>query len=380
MNGVQSGIDRIAIADDWLRGKRLGLMTNPTGIDRSLTSTIDILNARYRLTALFACEHGVRGDIQAGAAVETMLDPDTGVTVYSTYGQSHRLSDEMLDAFDVFVFDMQDVGARFYTYLYSLAYAMEACDAAGKPVVVLDRINPLGGTIRAGTVIDPAFRSFVGDYGLPAQTGLTIGEFARYVHALLGLKMPLLVVPLSGWSRAMTLPETGLPWVAPSPNCATYAAARVFPGACPFEGTNLSEGRGTTQPFELIGAPWVRARELEQRMAAIAPPGVHFRRASFRPAFSKHAGALCHGVQWHVTDPGAMDACLCGLLLMDAIRELHPEDFAFLPGIEGGGYPIDRLLGTDAYRAGGLTGEALLAAHQSALKAFSEKVKPHLLY
>ena len=265
---VLCGLDRIDLADARLRGRRVGLMTAPTGVDGYLRSGIDILAERYRLTALFACEHGIRGDIQAGEAVETYTDPDTGVPVYSTYGASGRLTAEMLDAFDVLVIDLQDVGARFYTFLYSLSFALEECARAGKSVVVLDRLNPLGGRRVEGTLLDERLRSFVGEYALPTRYGLTIGEFALWAADHLRLKLDLTIVPLQGWERWMYLDDTDTPWVAPSPNCATLQAALVYTGTCVFEGTNLSEGRGTTLPFELIGAPWVDAGRLERRMAA----------------------------------------------------------------------------------------------------------------
>lgn len=376
---VQSGIDGIASVDGQLKGRRIGLMTNPTGIDAGLRSTIDILQERYGLSALFACEHGVRGDAQAGAAVETYVDADTGVTVYSMYGKNKHMSAEMLDSFDVFVFDMQDVGVRFYTYLYSLAYAMQACAEAGKQVVVLDRINPIGGLVREGTILDERFSSFVGDYALPTRTGITIGEYALYVKDHLSLDLDLHVVKLVGWDRSMYLPETGLPWVAPSPNCHAYTTALVYPGTCIFEGTNLSEGRGTTQPFEFIGAPYIDAAALEARMAALDLPGVHFRRASFKPTFSKHAGELCHGVQLHVLDRDAMRIVYSGLKLMDVVREMYPEDFAFTSWGKDAIYGIDKLLGTDAYRLG-QDADALLVAHEAGVAAFGERVAGYLMY
>ena len=293
---ILSGIDRLQLADEQLRGRRVGLMTNPTGMNRELKSTIDIVNERYHLTAMYAVEHGIRGDVQAGGKVETCVDPETGVTVFTAFGETSHFTDEMLDAFDVLVFDIQDVGARFYTYLYSLGYAMEACNRAGKSMVVLDRLNPIGGLKTGGTVLNPAFKSFVGDYELPTQYGLTIGEAARYIRDYQKLTLELTVIPLEGWERGMYLDDTDLPWVAPSPNCATLNAALCYIGTCVFEGTNLSEGRGTTLPFEVIGAPFINGALLEKKMNGLGLPGVHFRRTSFCPTFSKHQGVLCHGV------------------------------------------------------------------------------------
>ena len=377
---VFSGIDRIAQYSRLLKGRRIGLMTNPTGIDHQLKSTIDILHKGFGLSALFACEHGVRGDRQAGEQFDTCTDPDTGIPVYSVYGKNRRMTPEMVDAFDILVFDIQDVGARFYTYLYSLAYAMEACARAGKPVLVLDRINPLGGVRHGGTILDLRFRSFVGDYRLPTRTGMTIGEFARYVKAYLKLDLDLSVAPLKGWRRRMYLDDTDLPWVAPSPNCPTLQAALVYVGTCIFEGTNLSEGRGTAQPFELIGAPFIRAGELERHMAGEPLPGLHFRAASFQPTFSKHQGALCHGVQLHITDRERADPILGALRLLDAVRQLYPDKIEFISWDGGQTYTLDKLLGTDLYRIGQMGGRQLLDHFAPQVQAFREALTPYLLY
>ena len=377
---VLSGLDGISRFDDLLQGKRVGLMTNPTGIDHQLRSSIDILNERYRLSALFGCEHGVRGDAQAGDRVDTYTDAQTGVTVYSVYGKSDRMTREMLDTFDVLVFDIQDVGARFYTYLYSLSYAMEECAKAGKTVLVLDRINPIGGIRRGGTILDLRFRSFVGDYELPTQTGLTIGEYARYIRHYLKLDLDLHVAPLTGWSRGMYLDDTDLPWVAPSPNCQSLATALVYIGTCVFEGVNVSEGRGTTQPFELIGSPWINAAALEKRMAALDMPGLHFRRASFKPTFSKYQNELCHGVQVHITDREKADVFLGGLKLLETIRDMYPEKLEYLSWGESRIHSLDKLLGTDAFRAGILTADEVSRTYAPGVAAFSEAVKPFLLY
>lgn len=377
---VLSGLDGISRFDDLLQGKRVGLMTNPTGIDHQLRSSIDILNERYRLSALFGCEHGVRGDAQAGDRVDTYTDAQTGVTVYSVYGKSDRMTREMLDTFDVLVFDIQDVGARFYTYLYSLSYAMEECAKAGKTVLVLDRINPIGGIRRGGTILDLRFRSFVGDYELPTQTGMTIGEYARYIRHYLKLDLDLHVAPLTGWSRGMYLDDTDLPWVAPSPNCQSLATALVYIGTCVFEGVNVSEGRGTTQPFELIGSPWINAAALEKRMAALDMPGLHFRRASFKPTFSKYQNELCHGVQVHITDREKADVFLGGLKLLETIRDMYPEKLEYLSWGESRIHSLDKLLGTDAFRAGRLTADEVSQTYAPGVAAFSEAVKPFLLY
>ena len=377
---VLSGIDHIRRADVLLNGRRVGLMTNPTGVDHELNSTIDIIHGRYRLTALYAVEHGIRGDAQAGAKVENTVDPETGVTVYSAFGKNSHFTEEMLNAFDVLVFDIQDVGARFYTYLYSLAYAMEACARAGKSVVVLDRVNPLGGVKLSGTVLDRRFASFVGDYELPTQYALTIGEYARYVKHYLKLDLDLAVIPLTGWHRGLLLDDTDLPWVAPSPNCQNLDAALCYTGMCVFEGSNVSEGRGTTIPFQVAGAPFIDGLKLAREMNAQGLPGLRFRSVSFCPTFSKHQGVLCHGVQMHITDRETCDAALGGLLLMETIRRMYPEKFEFITFDEGKGWFLDKLLGTDLFRTGQMDARSLIEHYKGPIRKFEKSTMQYRLY
>ena len=377
---VLSGIDRIQLADEQLRGRRVGLMTNPTGIDHQLTSTIDLLHRRYGLSALYAVEHGIRGDVQAGERVENTRDAQTGVMVYSAFGKTSHFTDEMLDAFDVLVFDMQDVGARFYTYLFSLSYAMEACARKGKSMVVLDRVNPLGGERVGGTVLDTRFSSFVGDYELPTRYGLTIGEYALYVKDYLHLDVDLTVVPLEGWRRRDYLDDTDLPWVAPSPNCQNLDAALCYPGMCVFEGSNVSEGRGTTLPFQIAGAPFIDGPKLEKAMNGRNLPGLHFRSMSFCPTFSKHQGTLCHGVQMHVLDRDQGDVILGGLLLMETIRDMYPQQFAFLKSEESGAYFLDKLLGTDLFRTGQMGAQALMDHFREPVSRFQTDTMRFRMY
>ena len=379
-NHVLSGIDQFSLVQDQIEGKRVGLMTNPTGINHDLKSTIDLLYSTCHLTALYAVEHGIRGDAQAGAAVDSTVDDETGIQVFSAYGKNSHFTQEMLDAFDVLVFDMQDVGARFYTYLYSLSYAMEACSRAGKSMIVLDRINPLGGVKTGGTVLDPAFASFVGDYELPTQYGLTIGEYARYVTDYLHLDLDLTVVPLRGWERWMRLDDTDLPWVMTSPNCQNLDAALCYIGTCIFEGTNCSEGRGTTIPFQVVGAPYIRAGDLEKRMAQLDTPGIHFRRMNFVPTFSKHAGKVCQGVQMHILDRDLADVFAAGLLLCETIRTMYPDDFRFIQWEGDPKFSIDKLLGTDVYRTGKMTAEELIISSRAKVQQFVEHTGEYRLY
>ena len=370
---IKTGLDNLLAADRLLKGARIGLMTNPTGVDREMRSAIDILHRQYRLTALFACEHGVRGCAPAGEHVDSFIDDKTGVPVYSCYGASTHLSDEMLDAFDVFVYDIQDAGARFYTFIYSLSDAMQDCAKARKPVVVLDRPDPLGGETVQGTLLNEAFSSFVGRFAMPTRYALTVGEYALWVKDHLKLDLDLTVVPMSGWSRSMRYADTGLLFVPPSPNLSTLHAAEVYPGTCIFEGTNLSEGRGTTQPFELIGAPFLDAEKLTKQMNSLKLDGFFFREAYFTPSCSKHAGQPCAGVQIYVTDASKVNAPEMGLMLLDGIREQSGDQVELAPF-------LDKLLGTDEYRLGRCSGKTLLLASREKIQTWQTQSKAFYLY
>ena len=377
---VRSGIDRMEILHGLLRQGRLGLMTNQTGINCEFRSTTELLQEQYRLTALFAVEHGIRGNIQAGENVDPYPDPRTGLTVWPVYGGNHRLTAEMLEQFDIFCFDMQDVGARFYTYLYALSFAMEECAKTGKPVVVFDRINPLGGEKIQGTVLDPAFASYIGMYPIPTRYGMTIGEYARWVKNHLGLaSLELRVVPLEGWKRKMRPEETGVPWPAPSPNCPTFHCARAYVGTCVFEGTNVSEGRGTTMPFEYIGAPWIDADALGDALRTQEISGIRYRPAWFTPTFSKYAGEVCAGVQMHITDPEEADPVLGALTLLDAIRERYPGKLTWTEPWPGS-YTIDKILGTDRYRQGQEKAAVFLEKYRGEREMFRKERESFLLY
>lgn len=376
---VTNGIDRLGIVDRLLVGRRVGLMTNQTGVNRDLESTIDILKSLYDLRALFAVEHGLRGDIQAGGEVKDEIDPITGLPVYSAYGKNRKMSREMRDAFDVLVFDIQDVGLRFYTYIYSLSFAMQACAETGKPIIVLDRINPLGGKT-AGIVLDRRIRSFVGAYELPTRYGLTIGEYAEYVKDYLKLDLDLTVVRVAGWKRSMLLDETDLPWVPTSPNCPSLETALCYAGTCIFEGTNVSEGRGTTVPFQMIGAPWINGRELEMRMAEQETPGIRFKQASFRPTFSKFEGETCSGVQMYFLDRDLGEPVSAGLMLLDTIRKMYPDRFRFIKWPGSKRYPIDTLLGTGTYRCGTVSVEDILRRGCEKVRLFEKRTAKFRFY
>lgn len=334
--GLESFLDPASDAAGLARGARLGVVAHPASIDAGGRHLVDRLlrDGRFRVVRLFGPEHGVRGEAQDMEAVAEPADPATGLPIVSLYGDSvGSLSPqpEHLDGLDAVIYDLQDVGARYYTYVYTLSYLMEAAGRAGIPVVVLDRPNPIGGLAVEGPVLEPGYASFVGRFALPVRHGLTTGELACLFRDAFGIRCDLRVVRLSGWTRAMHYDDTRLPWVLPSPNMPTPETALVYPGGCLVEGTNLSEGRGTTRPFELVGAPFLAGAGLAGALAqagdADGLDGVVFREAWFRPAFQKHAGASCAGVQVHVTDRAAARPFATYLVLIREARRLAPAAF-----------------------------------------------------
>jgi len=365
-----------------LAGKRVGLITNPTGVTAKLESAIDqMARARdFKLAALFGPEHGVRGDAQAGAAVADRVDSRTGLPAYSLYGTTRKPTPAMLVDLDVLVFDIQDVGARFYTYPWTLALVMQAAREAGIGVIVADRPNPIGGIRVEGPVLDPALKSFVGAYPIPIRHGMTLGELALMMNTDFGIGCGLTVVRCANWRRTEDATQTGLPWVPPSPNMPTIDTAFVYPGTCLIEGTNLSEGRGTTKPFELIGAPFIDAYALADRLNQRNLPGARFRSVWFTPSFSKFQGQLCAGVQVHITDRAALAPMDAGIAILLEVARHHGKDFSFLPGNP----PFfDKLAGVSWLREAILAGESLDAIKtrwQTDLAAFKLKRARRLLY
>lgn len=351
---VELGLENL-LADrlDLIAGRRVGLVASPSSIDQALTSTVTRLHQhpRVNLVALFGPEHGLRGEAQAGEPVSTYSDPVTGLPVYSLYGDTQKPTPEMLRGVDVLVFDLQDAGVRFYTYLATLAHVMQAAAEQNLPVIVLDRPAPIGGHKVEGPVLDPAYRSFVGPYPIPIRYGMTIGEIARLFNETFGIGCPLEVVPMSGWKRGMWLDQTGLPFVPPSPNLPTLQSLMLYPGTCLVEGTNLSEGRGTTRPFEYVGAPWIDAEGLAHRLNDLALPGVRFRPVYFVPAFSKYRNQPCRGVHVYVQDREQFQPVTMVLHLLACIRSAYPDHFAWRePWTPGGHYPIDLLSGGSTVR------------------------------
>lgn len=368
-----------------LRGRRVGLITNQAAVDRLLRSTIDLMRAAgVNLVALYGPEHGVRGAAQAGVKVEGYTDPHTGLPVHSLYGQTRKPTPEMLAGVEVLVCDLQDAGSRFWTNLYTMSYGLEAAAEQGIGYVVLDRPNPIGGVRVEGPLLEPDYRSFVGLYPIPIRHGLTMGEAARLFNDLFGIHGQLEIVPTEGWERRLHFVETGLPWVPPSPNSPTPDTLTVYPGTCLVEGTNLSEGRGTTRPFELIGAPWLHAERLADTLNARHIPGVRFRPAYFTPTFSKHQGELCAGVQVHVLDRHRVPAVSVGVHLLAAIRDQAPDQFAWLEPKGSGRYFIDLLSGSDGLRKAldrGTPAEEILAAWEETAANWAKNTRtPYLLY
>ncbi len=333
---VLCGADAVAKNGFDFQGK-CGLITNHTGVLRDLSSTVDMLKDKCDLVALFGPEHGVRGDIQAGENVSSYTDRETGLPVYSLFGDDISESEKALAALNTVIFDIQDVGARFYTYAYTMTDTMKLCAEHGIRFVVLDRPNPLGGIKAEGTVLDRRFSSFVGRFPTPTRCGLTVGEFALMMNETEGIGCDLTVVPMEGWKRDMFYDDTDLVFIQPSPNIPTVDTAFVYIGTCIFEETNLSEGRGTTKPFEMIGAPWIDSRAVIEAVGK--QDGVILRECSFTPTFSDYKDMFCHGIQLHVTDRNSFSPFEVGIRLFDAIRRIHRE-FEIEPS-------FSNLLGTD---------------------------------
>jgi uncharacterized protein YbbC (DUF1343 family) len=378
---VRPGIETfLSAVPPTLRGKRVGLITNHTGIDSSGTSDIDLI-AKHRdlkLVALLAPEHGIRGTAEAGEKIIDETDSKTGVPVYSLYKTEDRgPSPEMLKDVDVLVYDLQEVGGRTWTYVSTMALAMQAAKQKGIPFVVLDRPNPIGGEIVEGAQLDPKFKSFVGMYPITARHGMTVGELATLFNRKYGIGCDLIVARVENWRRSQWFDETGLPWVNPSPNLRSLAALMSYPGSVYFEGTNLSEGRGTDRPFEQVGAPWLDARKVARVMNEKRLAGVRFEAITMKvaPTAAKHKGLTIPAIRFAVTDRQAYRPVRTSLLLIDEIRRQHPREFAWTA-------TIDRLTGSDKVRLAIEGGRLhhLLEEWDREAAAFSEGRKPYLLY
>jgi len=393
--GLESFLDPASEAGGLPRGARLGVVAHPASIDAGGRHLVDRLvrDGRFRVARLFAPEHGVRGEAQDMEAVAEPADRATGLPVVSLYGSdeaSLRPQPRHLEGLDAIVYDLQDVGTRYYTFVTTLSYVMEAAHAASIPVVVLDRPNPIGGRAIEGPVLEPAFSSFVGRFPIPVRHGLTTGELALLFRDAFDVACDLRVVPMTGWKRDAHFEDTGLPWVLPSPNMPTPDTARVYPGGCLVEGTNLSEGRGTTRPFELVGAPWIEPAALAEALAqagdAEGLDGVLFRAAWMRPGFQKHAGKSCGGIQVHLVDRERARPFATYLVLLREARKLAPDMFDWRRDtyeFVSDRLAIDLLFGHAGLRGMVEGGASLLemeAAWASGLTAFETLRDRFLLY
>ena len=360
---------------------RTALLTGPSGRTSANTPTIDVLKACCDLRLLLAPEHGVRGDKPAGALFADEMDGESGLPVRSLYTKtSKRLSPETLGLFDTLVYDMADVGCRYYTFLSSLRYCIEDCAAAGKRLVVLDRPNPLGDRVEGG-LLRQETSSFVGGYPIPVCYGLTCGELAEMMNAELGCGCDLRIVPCGGLTRGMTFRDWGHCWVMPSLGIPRFETALLYPGTCLIEGTNLSEGRGTADPFAILGAPFIRAEEFCREFNGLHCPGVEATPVYFTPTASKHQGTLCGGVQLHVTDEAGLQPAAMGVKLLDLLRQMYPGDFQFLPPVRPDGKPfISLLAGHRDFENPDWNADELINRYERESRAFRLRKAPYERY
>jgi uncharacterized protein YbbC (DUF1343 family) len=360
---------------------RVGLVTNHTAIDRDRVHAIDRLVEApdVELVALFSPEHGIRGDAEGGIGIDSQQDSRTGLPIHSLYGETRKPTPEMLQGIQVLLFDIQDVGARYYTYVSTMALAMEAAGEAGIPFIVLDRPNPIGGVAVQGTVLDPAFSTFVGMYPVPMRHGMTPGELARLYVGEFGLEVDLTVAPVDGWRRSMFFGDTGLPWVPPSPNMPSVESALHYPGTCLFEGTNVSVGRGTEMAFQILGAPWLDGDALAAAMEAYRLPDLEIRPVSFvpvRPGDGKFSDQQIHGIRLIARGPG-YDPTVTALALLREAKRMSGERWEWRQS------HFDRLAGTDLLRLGidrGDSMEALQEGWSTTLEAFGRLRTDYLIY
>ena len=369
----------------FVEGRSIGLITNQTGVDSQFRSSLTLLaeHPKVQLAALFSPEHGISGSAQAAIHVPSAVDRGRQIPIYSLYGETRQPTPEMLAGIDVLIYDIQDVGSRFYTYTSTLLRSMSAAAANDVDFIVLDRPNPIRGDRIEGNQLQPAFRSFVGEAVTPIRHGMTVGELAQFCQAELDstFSSGLHVVPMHGWQRSMWYDQTGLPWVPPSPNMPTVETATLYPGICLIEGTNLSEGRGTTKPFEWVGAPWIDSEKWADTLNNLDLPGTHFRPIHFTPTFSKYTDQDCYGVQIHVTDRDRFKPVDVALHLIATVQSSYPDQFEFLEN--RGRYFFDLLAGTDELRLQLMKCKSptmIVQSWEVEVKEFTERCGPYLLY
>ena len=382
--GARSGLDRLLESPGLLTGQRVGLVTNASAVTDTAVPVVQALAPISTLAALFAPEHGLATRVPDGTPVSFAVDSQTVLPVYSLYGELRNPTDAMLQDVDLLLFDIQDVGARFYTYIWTMSHVLEAAARFHLPVMILDRPNPINGLICEGPLLQPGYQSFVGRYPIPVRHGMTVGELARLFNETLNLDADLTVIEMEGWRRQMWFDETGLPWVPPSPAMPKLETAIVYPGTCLLEGANVSEGRGTAMPFECLGAPWIDGYALAGALHERALPGVRFRPTSFCPSTSKYAGEVCHGVYLHVMDRSTFQPLATGLHILSVLARLWPESFYWLGTSWEGRRPhFDLLIGTHWVRPAldrGEPVEAMIARWQDELAQFRTQRQPYLLY
>lgn len=385
---VATGLDVLMKHKNILAGRKIGLVANPSSVNSNLNFILDLFlqEKSWQVTALFGPEHGLRAEVQAEEWSSEFKDPVSGLVVYSLYGERLKPEPHMLNSVDTIVFDMQDVGSRYYTFIYTLSYIMEACTNRDIEVVVLDRPNPINGVDIEGPVLEKGYESFVGRYPIPTRHGMTIGELASLFKNEFGVNCKLQIVKMENWKRDLYFEETELPWVLPSPNMPTVDTAITYPGQCLLEGTNMSEGRGTTRPFEIFGAPWIDPYKLVTGLSAYQLSGAAFRPLFFQPTFSKHAGVLCGGAQIHVTDRHQYKPVKMTLCLLHWMLQNHPQQFRWKdPPYEyvTDRLPIDILFGNSWIREEleiGTHPDEIERRLSSDLQSFVKLRKKHLLY
>jgi len=374
---------------DVLKNLRVGLICNQASVNHQFHHAADLFqdNPQIKLVKLFGPQHGIRGDVQDNM-IETShgIDQVTGLPIYSLYSETREPTAEMLSGLDALVLDLQDVGCRVYTFIYTLANSMIACSKFGKKMIVLDRPNPIGGIEVEGNTLEKGHESFVGQYPIPMRHGLTVGELAKLFNREFGINCELEVVSMDGWDREYFYDETDAPWVMPSPNMPTIDTTIVFPGTVFFEGTQVSEGRGTTRPFEIVGAPYIIAKEYADALASLKLPGITFRPINFLPTFQKHMGATCGGVFVHIAVRKIFEPVMTGLAMVKTIVDLYPSEFKWKnPPYE---YvfdrnPFDVIAGTDKIRnliENGNSMEDIKLSWQEDVKDFKKLREKYLLY
>jgi len=363
---IQIGLD--TFGKNWpkrLSGSRIGLLVHPASVNKKLEHAVDLLmkSKKIELKALFGPQHGIYGETQDNMVEwKGFVDKQTGIPVFSLYSQTRKPEPSMLQDIDVIVIDLQDIGTRYYTFIWTMELCMQASLEKNKAVVILDRPNPIGGHIIEGPVLDMSYASFVGQRPLPIRHGMTIGEIGNYLQNEFYPSLDYHVIHMNGWRRKLWFEETGLPWVMPSPNMPTLDSATVYPGMCLLEGTNISEGRGTTKPFEIFGAPFIESRTLVKRLEEFNLPGVIFRPIYFQPTFQKYTGELCGGAQIHIVSREKFKPFKTGVAILRTIYDLYPEHFAWKQPpyeYETERMPIDVLAGTDKLRKDIEKGEKL---------------------